>query len=73
MIEVGQVYNIKGLEYVVIDTFDYNNKKYVLMGIEGKKINYVFYELKENNGFDLTEVKDNALLSIFFDRYNTQK
>ena len=69
MLEVGQTFKKNKLLYTVLDIFAYNNKYYALFSIEGKKLNYIFYEVRENNGYDLKEVKEQELLNIFYNKY----
>jgi hypothetical protein len=72
MLEVGCEFKKDGLNYTVIDIFDYKNEKYVLFGIEGKKLNYVFYKIEnfDGNNYSFVEVRDLDLKNKFLSKYD---
>lgn len=67
MIEIGQEFMRDGYSLCILDIFDYNLKKYVLMSMEREKVEYKFYEIIYLNGsYQLNQVNDHRLEHTLF-------
>jgi hypothetical protein len=73
MFEIGHEFKRDGLNYIVLDIINLESRKYILFGIEGTKLDYVFYEAtQKNDEIELEEVVDNKIKKRLFDIFYTK-
>lgn len=67
MFKVGQIFNKEGKEFCLLEIINYNNCVYGFFSIEDKKLDYIFYEIKQTEmGYNLNVVVDKNLNNILF-------
>ena len=67
MFQIGQIFVKNGIEFCLIELVNYDGNLYGFFSVEDKKIDYIFYEMKQTEtGCKLVAVVDENLNNILF-------